>query len=89
MLVDVTQNYGAAFYSCAAGIGVSAVCLAMVGVAKPIMCQRCIRNQDKNKNADKEEKMSHNSDQLDFLEVDLAEDITVPQAEAQNNTSVI
>ncbi|XP_013881029.1 solute carrier family 16 member 6b isoform X2 [Austrofundulus limnaeus] len=88
MLVDVTQNYGAAFYSCAAGIGVSAVCLAMVGLAKPTMCQRCIRNQDKSKNADEEEKMSHNSYQLDFLEVDLAEDITVPQVDDQN-TSVI
>ncbi|KAK5850627.1 hypothetical protein PBY51_001490 [Eleginops maclovinus] len=30
LLVDLTQNYGAAFYSCAAGLGVSAVFLGLV-----------------------------------------------------------
>ncbi|XP_024859305.1 solute carrier family 16 member 6b [Kryptolebias marmoratus] len=87
VLVDVTHNYGAAFYSCAAGMGVSVVCLALVSPAKSKMCQRCIRNQEESKNTDKEEKMSQDSDQVDFLEVDLAEDSPVPQAEDQNSLS--
>uniref|UniRef100_A0A1A8F686 Monocarboxylate transporter 7 n=1 Tax=Nothobranchius korthausae TaxID=1143690 RepID=A0A1A8F686_9TELE len=72
VLVDVTQNYGAAFYSCAAGLGLSAICLALVGMAKPTMCQRHARNKDLG--TDEQEKMSQDSQQVDFLEVDLAED---------------
>ncbi|XP_015255269.1 PREDICTED: monocarboxylate transporter 7 [Cyprinodon variegatus] len=34
VLVDVTQNYGAAFYSCAVGMGLGAVFLGLVGPAK-------------------------------------------------------
>ncbi|XP_038133650.1 solute carrier family 16 member 6b isoform X1 [Cyprinodon tularosa] len=67
VLVDVTQNYGAAFYSCAAGMGLSAVCLALVGVAKARTCQRT----SESKNPEEEEKMSQDSGPLDFLEVDL------------------
>uniref|UniRef100_A0A3Q3RK32 Monocarboxylate transporter 7 n=1 Tax=Mastacembelus armatus TaxID=205130 RepID=A0A3Q3RK32_9TELE len=69
VLIDVTQNYGAAFYSCAAGMGFSAICLALVGPAKSGMCQS--RKNKKGKNAGEKEKMSQNSDQPDFLELDL------------------
>ncbi|KAM6904752.1 solute carrier family 16 member 6b [Xenentodon cancila] len=95
LLVDVTQNYGAAFYSCAAGMGVSAVCLALVGRAKSGMCQRKGGNRDERKNAEEQERMSRDSNPLDFLEVDLAlkESRTSPVKQAQDqdqeDTSVI
>uniref|UniRef100_A0A3P9HMF7 Solute carrier family 16 member 6 n=1 Tax=Oryzias latipes TaxID=8090 RepID=A0A3P9HMF7_ORYLA len=68
VLVDVTKNYGAAFYSCAAGMGLSAVCLALVGVAKSRMCQR--RSRREQKDVEQEEKLSRCSDDSDFLELD-------------------
>lgn len=41
VLVDVTNNYGSAFYSCAAGMAVSAVFLALVRPAKKgLICKR-------------------------------------------------
>lgn len=39
--MDVTQNYGSAFYSCAAGMAVSAVFLSLVRPAKRgLLCGR-------------------------------------------------
>lgn len=41
LLVDVTKNYGSAFYCCAAGMAVSAVFLALVRPAKKgLICKR-------------------------------------------------
>ncbi|XP_038592346.1 monocarboxylate transporter 7-like [Micropterus salmoides] len=41
VLVDVTQNYGSAFYSCAAGMAVSAVFLGLVKPAKRgLLCRK-------------------------------------------------
>lgn len=68
VLVDVTHNYGAAFYSCAAGMGASAICLALVGPAKSGMCRK-----QRSKRKD-EEKTSQDIEQLDFLEVDFAQE---------------
>lgn len=68
--MDVTHNYGAAFYSCAAGMGVSAVCLAMVGPAKSGTCQRKRNKREE----EEEETMSQDNEQLDFLEVDFAQE---------------
>uniref|UniRef100_A0A8C7WWH2 Solute carrier family 16 member 6 n=1 Tax=Oryzias sinensis TaxID=183150 RepID=A0A8C7WWH2_9TELE len=68
VLVDVTKNYGAAFYSCAAGMGLGAVCLALVGVAKSRTCQR--RSRREQKDVEQEEKLSRCSDDSDFLELD-------------------
>ncbi|XP_014826271.1 solute carrier family 16 member 6b [Poecilia latipinna] len=68
VLVDVTKNYGAAFYSCAAGMGLSAVCLALVGVAKSGLCHRTSGRENK-----EEEQVSQDNKPLDFLEVDLVE----------------
>lgn len=65
--MDVTHNYGAAFYSCAAGMGVSAICLAMVALAKSGMCQR------QSKKREEEGITSHDNEQLDFLEVDFTQ----------------
>ncbi|XP_068426975.1 solute carrier family 16 member 6b [Clinocottus analis] len=67
MLVDVTQNYGAAFYSCAVGMGLSAICLAMVGPTKSGMCPRQSRNEEEDRSTEEEGKMSES----EFLEVDL------------------
>ncbi|XP_078125216.1 solute carrier family 16 member 6b [Sander vitreus] len=90
VLVDVTKNYGAAFYSCAAGMGLSAVCLALVGPAKSGMCQRQSRNKETDRSIEEEEKMSQDSGQADFLEVDLALEYSpVRQAVDQDNASVI
>ncbi|KAM3597236.1 uncharacterized protein V6R79_001755 [Siganus canaliculatus] len=86
VLVDVTQNYGAAFYSCAAGMGISAICLAMVGPAKSGMCQR---RKEKGK-AKQEERTSLDGDQPDFLDVDLApEDSPARKIVDQDKASVI
>ncbi|XP_054455388.1 monocarboxylate transporter 7-like [Anoplopoma fimbria] len=41
VLVDVTQNYGSAFYSCAVGMGLSALFLGLVKPAKKgLLCRR-------------------------------------------------
>ncbi|XP_008413446.1 solute carrier family 16 member 6b [Poecilia reticulata] len=76
VLVDVTKDYGAAFYSCAAGMGLSAVCLALVGVAKSELCHRTSGSENK-----EEEQVSQDSKPLDFLEVDFVETSPVEQAE--------
>ncbi|XP_034021310.1 monocarboxylate transporter 7-like isoform X2 [Thalassophryne amazonica] len=70
MLVDLTQNYGSAFFSSAAGMGLSALCLALVGPAKSGMCQRLDEDGPKTKTAEEEE-MSQDLDQPEFLEVDI------------------
>ncbi|XP_020499885.1 solute carrier family 16 member 6b [Labrus bergylta] len=72
VLVDVTQDYSAAFYSCVVGMGLSAVCLAMVGPAKSVFCQRQSRNKEVGRSKEEEEKINQESDQPEFLEVDLA-----------------
>ncbi|XP_067089014.1 solute carrier family 16 member 6b [Osmerus mordax] len=71
VLVDVTQNYGAAFYSCAAGMALGALFLALVGPAHSGMCRQRKR-QGGGKGCDPEEETSQDSGSADFLEVDLA-----------------
>ncbi|XP_029294508.1 LOW QUALITY PROTEIN: solute carrier family 16 member 6b [Cottoperca gobio] len=85
VLVDVTHNYGAAFYSCAVGMGLSAICLALVGPAKSGMCQRNSRNKEEGRSAEEEDKMSQDSGQLDCLDVDLDSSLR----QDQDNASVI
>lgn len=59
VLVDVTQNYGSAFYSCAAGMALSAVFLGLVRPAKRgLLCRRRNSKQPgdtQGKNTDSEE----------------------------------
>nr|XP_020463884.1 monocarboxylate transporter 7-like isoform X1 [Monopterus albus]XP_020463885.1 monocarboxylate transporter 7-like isoform X1 [Monopterus albus] len=88
VLVDVTHNYGAAFYSCAAGMGLSAICLALVGWSKSGMCQRQSRNKE-SKSTEEEEKWAQDSDQLDFMDMDLPlEDSPIRKAVDQDSASV-
>ncbi|KAG7506137.1 monocarboxylate transporter 7-like [Solea senegalensis] len=85
MLVDLTQNYGAAFYSCAVGMGLSAICLTLVLLAKSSMCQRKTEDEDEStEEEEEEEKMTRQDDgnQVDFLDMDLV-------SEDSPNTSVI
>ncbi|XP_029914416.1 solute carrier family 16 member 6b [Myripristis murdjan] len=90
MLVDYTQNYGAAFYSCAVGMGLGAICLFLVGPAKSGMCRRKTKNQREAKSAEEVEKDSQDSDQLEFLEVDLAMECSpVKQATIAQERAVI
>ncbi|XP_068580947.1 solute carrier family 16 member 6b [Cebidichthys violaceus] len=72
VLVDVTQNYGAAFYSCAIGMGLSAICLALVGPTKSGMCQKQSRHEEAGRSAEEEEEMSEDSGQSDCLDQDNA-----------------
>ncbi|XP_010781595.1 monocarboxylate transporter 7-like [Notothenia coriiceps] len=88
VLVDVTQNYGAAFLSSAVGMALSGVCLAMVGPAKAGMCQRQRPNREEDKCTQEEDKMSQDSGQPDFLDVD-PEDSSLRQTVDQNNKSVM
>ncbi|XP_024147073.1 solute carrier family 16 member 6b isoform X2 [Oryzias melastigma] len=88
VLVDVTENYGAAFYSCAAGMGLSAVCLALVGVAKSGMWQR--RSRQEQTDVEQEEKLSGCSDDSDFLELDFGpQNGPVPAGKDLQESSVI
>lgn len=90
VLVDVTQNYGAAFYSCAVGMGISAICLALVGPAKSGMCQGQSRNKEKGKSSENmEENMTQDNDQQDFLEVDLDDSPVRRAVEQENAVNVI
>lgn len=42
VLVDVTHNYGSAFYSCAVGMGIGALFLGLVRPAKRgLLCRKC------------------------------------------------
>ncbi|KAM6897497.1 monocarboxylate transporter 7-like [Xenentodon cancila] len=52
LLVDVTQNYGGAFYSCAVGMGLSAVFLGLVKPAqKGFVCRRrCFKHLEHESN---------------------------------------
>lgn len=84
-LVDHTKNYGSAFFSCAVGMGLSAICLALVGPAKSGLCQRPGRS-----NTEEQERRSQDGDQTDFLEVDLVlEGSPARQTQAEDQTSVI
>ncbi|XP_037113557.1 solute carrier family 16 member 6b [Syngnathus acus] len=65
-LVDITGNYGSAFYSCAVGMGLSAICLALLGPVKSGMCQK-----RKSHLVKEEEKPFQDNELQDFLEVDL------------------
>ncbi|XP_034568060.1 solute carrier family 16 member 6b [Notolabrus celidotus] len=88
VLVDVTQDYGAAFYSCAVGMGLSAVCLGLVGPAKSGFCQKQSRNKDVGRTNEEVEQITQDSDQQDFLEVDLAPEDS-PSRQAVDKATVI
>ncbi|KAJ4940775.1 hypothetical protein JOQ06_027067 [Pogonophryne albipinna] len=56
LLVDLTQNYGSAFYSCAAGLGISAVFLGLVSPAKKgYLCRRKVSKRPEDVHERKED----------------------------------
>ena len=69
--MDITDNYGSAFYSCAVGMGLGAVCLALVGPAKARASRR--RGEGAGNQGDQtRDPPGRPDDDQDFLEVDLA-----------------
>ena len=69
-LVDITDNYGSAFYSCAVGMGLGAVCLALVGPAKSRSGRR--RDEGAGNQGDQTRSPPSRPDEDQDLEVDLA-----------------
>ncbi len=69
-LVDRTGNYGSAFYSCAAGMGVGALFLGLVRPAKTGLCLGRRRNDQQTTDRDSS---SQGSDEgpADFVEMDM------------------
>ncbi|XP_035255200.1 solute carrier family 16 member 6b isoform X1 [Anguilla anguilla] len=74
ILVDVTQNYGSAFYSCAVGMGIGAVFLGLVRPAKQWQCcTRRVRRQEDGEAAEQAAALQTKQEMpVDFLEVDVA-----------------
>ncbi|XP_018520674.1 monocarboxylate transporter 7 [Lates calcarifer] len=63
MLVDVTQNYGSAFYSCAAGMALSALFLGLVKPAKRgLLCRRRNSKQPEDLHERKEDSNEQSED---------------------------
>lgn len=87
LLVDVTHNYGAAFYCCAAGMSLSAVCLALLGPARR---RRGREERRRGEEVKKEEVKgeSQDSEQQDFLDVDLVPEDR-PAERQEHMTAVI
>lgn len=67
VLVDITQNYSSAFFSCAAGMGLGAVFL---GLVRPAKTGRLCMRRDNGHNSPEVEKMSEVMPE-EFLEVDI------------------
>nr|XP_055048729.1 solute carrier family 16 member 6b [Misgurnus anguillicaudatus] len=71
VLVDVTKNYGSAFYSCAAGMVLGALFLGLVRPAKTGLCPGKTRNNERQK-PDRESSSQGSDDvPVDFVEVDV------------------
>ncbi|XP_026870539.2 solute carrier family 16 member 6b isoform X1 [Electrophorus electricus] len=72
VLVDITHNYGSAFYSSAAGAGLGALVLGLVRPAKA----RLRRYQEKSVAEQEREQDTDDSDSVpaDFLEVDMVDE---------------
>lgn len=73
-LVDHTNNYGSAFYSCAAGMGVGALFLGLVRPAKTGLCiGKRRRNDQQTANRDASSQGSDDGP-ADFVEMDMETD---------------
>ncbi|XP_038843351.1 monocarboxylate transporter 7-like isoform X1 [Salvelinus namaycush] len=100
LLVDKTQNYGSAFYSCAVGMGLGAIFLAMVGPAKSGLCHRGkTRKQEEEegeeeegeeeRGEEEEEKVSQDSGSTDYLDVDLVVETSPAKWSPEQETNVV
>ncbi|XP_075888616.1 solute carrier family 16 member 6b isoform X2 [Nelusetta ayraudi] len=88
-LVDVTQNYGSAFYSCAAGMGLGALCLAMVAPAKSGLCRRRRRRRGGGGGEQEgETSAAQDNEQPDFLEVDFVPESSPAKQQQQQQAAV-
>ncbi|XP_051744103.1 solute carrier family 16 member 6b [Ctenopharyngodon idella] len=72
-LVDKTNNYGSAFYSCAVGMGVGAVFLGLVRPAKLGLCLGRRRNDQQTPDRDSTSQGSDDGT-ADFVEMDMEND---------------
>lgn len=73
-LVDQTNNYGSAFYSCAAGMGVGALFLGLVRPAKTGLCFGKRKRKDQ-QSADRDASSQGSDDcPADFVEMDMETD---------------
>lgn len=68
VLVDQTHNYGSAFYSCAIGMALAAICLALVRPCKNGLCRR--KPKKSIEEGDYNEKEVFKDVPDDFLEMD-------------------
>ncbi|XP_028674972.1 solute carrier family 16 member 6b [Erpetoichthys calabaricus] len=91
-LVDVTKSYGSAFYSCAAGMGLGALFLALVRPAKTGLCKRKRRRKSRTEKDLKSKKPQEISEETkaeeeseEFLEVDLIKEEINSKSEHQND----
>lgn len=88
LLVDVTQNYGSAFYSCAAGMGLGALCLAMVAPAKSGLCQRQ-STQRRRGGEEGETSATQDNEQPDFLEVDFVPESSLAKEQQPQHQAAV
>ncbi|XP_031416627.1 monocarboxylate transporter 7 isoform X2 [Clupea harengus] len=73
VLVDITGNYGSAFYSCAAGMALGALFLGLVRPAKMgKLCWRKTGQQQQQKSAVEKDTSVRESSPEDFVEEDLS-----------------
>ncbi|XP_036408235.1 solute carrier family 16 member 6b [Megalops cyprinoides] len=89
VLVDVTKNYGSAFYSCAIGMGLGAIFLGLVRPAKAWRC--CAtggRQSEREREAEQPAALPADEETPeDFLEVDVA--VEVSPAKRQPDEGVV
>ncbi|KAJ8251735.1 hypothetical protein GJAV_G00224570 [Gymnothorax javanicus] len=73
ILVDVTQNYGSAFYSCAAGMTIGAVFLGLVRPAKKWQCgtRRGRQQEDQEGSVQLTAPQANQEKPVDFLDADV------------------
>lgn len=70
VLVDITQNYSSAFFSCAGGMGLGAVFLALVRPAKTV---RLCKSRDNGRNSPVVQQETKDMTE-EFQEVDIPTD---------------
>lgn len=87
MLVDMTQNYGSAFYSCAAGMAVSALFLGLVRPAKKgLLCRRRDLKHPEDKNERKGDSEEHS---VVHKFDDITDDLMYDRAEAKREVNEV
>ncbi|XP_041076370.1 monocarboxylate transporter 7-like isoform X1 [Polyodon spathula] len=90
-LVDLTVDYGAAFYSCAAGMGVGAIFLALVRPAKTGLCNRRKKQQQSSKAPSCENLTQDNTIVVelpdDFLDLDIVAEESLSKSKSGDSSA--